>query len=349
MTSSVRSLAMTLVALAFAISCSGPTEQSSAPSASVATSPTIAPTGSAPAGIADPFAPVVQLVDQVEPMVVTIFTDNGLGSGIVYSSDGAIVTNNHVIANGSEFSVGFATGERIDAQLVGGDPDTDVAVLRVDRPGLPAAEWADALPEVGSLAVAIGSPLGFENTITVGVVYGLQRTIPRSAQETTALVDLIQTDAAISPGNSGGALVGASGEIMGMNVAYIPPAAAAVSIGFAIPASTVTTVADALLDGREVRHAYLGVRYGPVTPELAERYSLGVEQGLYVLEVASDSPAEAAGIQPGDVITSVAGEPTRSVEDLISILRRFGPGETVEVSIVRGGEETVLQVVLGER
>jgi S1-C subfamily serine protease len=136
---------------------------------------------------------------------------------------------------------------------------------------------------------------------------------------------------------------------MGMNVAYIPPAAAAVSIGFAIPASTVTTVADALIEGREVRHAYLGVRYGPVTPELAERYSLGVEQGLYVLEVAPDSPAAAAGIQPGDVITSVADEPTRSVEDLISILRRFAPGETVEVSIIRGGEETVLEVVLGER
>lgn len=322
------------------LGCASP-EQTASPANDVSPSPS--------EQSVDPFAQVVAIVDEVQPSVVTVLTNAGQGSGIVYAADGLIVTNNHVVEQGTELAVALASGEQVPATLVGTDPATDVAVLRVERDDLPAADWQSALPEVGSLAVAIGSPLGFENTVTVGVVSGLQRSIPGSAQQSSALVDLIQTDAAISPGNSGGALVDANADVIGMNVAYIPPQASAVSIGFAIPASTVTSVADTLIAGREVEHAYLGIRYARLTPEIAQRYELGVERGLVVMEVESGSPADQAGIVPGDVIVSMAGEPADVVEDLIGILRRQAPGDTVTVTLVRDGREQELSVTLGER
>ena len=165
---------------------------------------------------------------------------------------------------GNTYTVSFASGEQVDATLVGTDPTTDVAVLKVDKTGLPAASFDQSQPQVGQLAVALGSPLGFDDTVTVGIISGLERTIPGSAQESQALVDLIQTDAAISPGNSGGALVDANSQVVGMNVAYIPPAASAVSIGFAIPAQTVDQrgrrhhrrqARPARLPGHPLRHA----------------------------------------------------------------------------------------------
>lgn len=307
------------------------------------------PTATAtPAAPVDPFAPVVTIVEKAQPSVVTVLTENGLGSGIIYNADGMIVTNNHVVASGSSYTVAFASGEQLPATLVGTDPQTDVAVLHVDKTGLPAASWEPNTPRIGSLAVAIGSPLGFENTVTAGIVSGLQRTIPGSAQESDALVDLIQTDAAISPGNSGGALVDAASKVIGMNVAYIPPSASAVSIGFAIPAATVTAVADDLIAGRAVQHAYLGIRYGSLSPEVAQQYDINVDMGLIVLVVEPGSPAADAGLVAGDVIVEVAGEPMKQVEDLIATLHRHSPGETVEVRIVRDGADQTLQVQLGD-
>ena len=307
------------------------------------------PTTTSPAGAIDPFAPVVDIVKQAQPSVVTVLTDNGLGSGIIYSADGRIVTNNHVIASGSTYTVAFASGEQVPATLVGTDPATDVAVLKVDKSGLPAATFEQDLPQVGQLAVAIGSPLGFENTVTAGIVSGLQRTIPGSAQESEALVDLIQTDAAISPGNSGGALVDADSHVIGMNVAYIPPAQSAVSIGFAIPAATVTSVADDLIAGKPVQHAYLGIRYGTLTPEIAQQYDIKSDHGLIVLEVEPGTPAEQAGLTPGDVIVSVDGDEMNQVEDLIATLHQHAPGDTVPLVIERNKTEQTLQVTLGNQ
>src|SRR4051812_5565482 len=172
---------------------------SNAPVANAVSSP------SATSAAADPFSPVVDIVKKAQPSVVTVLTDQGLGSGIIYSADGYIVTNNHVVETGNSYTIAFASGEQVPATLVGTDPTTDVAILKVDKSNLPAAVFEQDLPQVGQLAVAIGSPLGFENTVTVGIVSGLQRTIPGSAQESQALVDLIQTDAAISPANPAGA------------------------------------------------------------------------------------------------------------------------------------------------
>jgi serine protease DegQ len=307
------------------------------------------PATAEPVAAADPFAHVVAVVEQAQPSVVTVLTDTGQGSGIVYRAGGTIVTNNHVVTGASTLEVALASGERLPATLVGTDPATDVAVLQVEHDSLPALEWREELPDVGSLAVAIGSPLGFENTVTAGIVSGLQRSIPGSAQQSSALVDLIQTDAAISPGNSGGALVDAQASVIGMNVAYIPPAASAVSIGFAIPASTVTAVADSLIAGEPVRHSYLGVRYAPLTPDIARQYGINAERGLIVLEADPAGPAAAGGIAPGDVITHVAGEEMAAVEDLIGALRRHEPGTAIPITVLRDDEQHELQVTLGER
>src|SRR3954451_2519034 len=314
--------------------------------AAVSSPITAAPVSDAPV---DPFAPVVEIVKQAQPSVVTVLTENGLGSGIIYSSDGRIVTNNHVVASGSTYTVAFASGEQLPATLVGTDPATDVAVLKVDKTGLPAATFEQDLPQVGQLAVAIGSPLGFENTVTAGIVSGLQRTIPGSAQESEALVDLIQTDAAISPGNSGGALVDADSHVIGMNVAYIPPAQSAVSIGFAIPATTVTSVADDLIAGKAVQHAFLGVRYGTLTPEIAQQYAIHSDHGLIVLDVQSGTPADQAGIKPGDVIVSVDGQQMNQVEDLIAALHKHAPGDTIPIVIERNNNQQTVQVTLGNQ
>jgi S1-C subfamily serine protease len=297
----------------------------------------------------DPFGPVVDIVKRAQPSVVTVLTDQGLGSGIIYSADGYIVTNNHVVATGNSYTVAFASGEQLPARLVGTDPATDVAVLKVDKSGLPAASFEADLPQVGQLAVAIGSPLGFENTVTVGIVSGLQRTIPGSAQESQALVDLIQTDAAISPGNSGGALVDADSKVIGMNVAYIPPAASAVSIGFAIPATTVTSVADALIAGKPVQHAFLGIRYSALTPEIAQQYNIDTDHGLVVEQVQAGTPAEQAGLKPGDVIISVDGKDMNQIEDLIAVLHQHAPGDTVAIVIERDNQPQTLQATLGNQ
>jgi S1-C subfamily serine protease len=236
----------------------------------------------------------------------------------------------------------------LPATVEASDPVTDLAVVRVDRDGLPAAEFAEDLPAVGALAVAMGNPLGFENTVTAGIVSGLHRAIPSGGQ-TPALVDLIQTDAAISPGNSGGALVGADGAVMGVNVAYIPPEAQAVAIGFAIPSPTVVDVVTQLLEEGEVSHAFLGVRPAPLSPELAQQAGLDTDEGVAVLSVVEGSGAEAAGLEPGDVIASADGEPLRSVEDLFETLRDRNPGDRLELEIVRGGERQTIAVELTGR
>jgi S1-C subfamily serine protease len=155
---------------------------------------------------------------------VTVFTDSGLGSGVVYSKDGLIITNEHVVRGNSTVEVGFADGRRVAGTVRATDPVSDLALVEAKRTGLPAAKFQSALPRIGELAVVIGSPLGFENTATAGIISGLHRQIPGSSSSSQSLVDLIQTDAAISPGNSGGAVVNSRGEVVGISEAYIPPA-----------------------------------------------------------------------------------------------------------------------------
>lgn len=295
---------------------------------------------------------VPDIVERVAPSVVAILVEtpqgSGSGSGVILSEDGTIVTNDHVVDGATNVEVVFASGERVDAEVLAGDAQTDLAVVKVDREGLPAAKFNTDVPRVGSLAIAIGSPLGFQNSVSAGIISGLNRILP-AGQNAAPQVDLIQTDAAISPGNSGGALVDGSGQVIGINEAYIPPSTGAVAIGFAIPSSVVTDTVEELIDDGEASLAFLGVQPAPLTPELAQQFGLDVETGVVVLDVVEGSAAEQAELQPGDVIIRIADREIAGVEDLFAELRNRDAGETVTVTVVRDGEEQQIEVTFAER
>ena len=292
---------------------------------------------------------VTRVVRRVEPSVVTVLLPRGVGSGVVYREDGIIVTNEHVVRGQDQVQIAFADGQRMPGDVLATDAFVDIAVVRVDRDDLPVPEYRTELPDVGQVAVVIGSPLGFENTVTAGIISGLHRDIPGSASlGTQALVDLIQTDAAISPGNSGGALADIEGRIVGLSEAYIPPAAGAESLGFAIPAETVVRVADELLEDGRAEHAYLGVQFGRLTDQIAAE--LGVERrGALVLGVEPGGPAARAGVEPGDVVVAVDGERVRTVEQVLSALRQSSPGDELSMTIGREGQPLELEVRLSNR
>ena len=292
---------------------------------------------------------IPDLVDAVEPSVVTIFTEGGLGSGVVYTSDGVLITNEHVVRGSTDVEVAFADGQRVPGTVLATDPIVDIAVVQADRTDLPAAEFATDLPEVGEGAVVIGSPLGFENTVTSGIISALHREIPGSAASGQSLVDLIQTDAAISPGNSGGAVVNLRGQIIGISEAYIPPSAGAVALGFAIPAATATEVADQLLEDGTAEHAFLGLGPGAITPQIAEQLGLPQDDGVVVLSVVDGGPADEAGLRPGDVLVRLGEEVLRSPEDLLGSLRRLNPGDSVTIEFLRGGELQTTEATLADR
>jgi S1-C subfamily serine protease len=214
---------------------------------------------------------------------------------------------------------------------------------------LPAADFASRLPEIGELAVVIGSPLGFESTVTAGIISGLHREIPGSATTSQSLVDLIQTDAPISPGNSGGAVVNGQGQIIGISEAYIPPSAGAVALGFAIPSATATEVAEELLEDGTADHSYIGLVPGAITPEIAQQLRLEDATGVAVLSVAENGPAERAGIRPGDILRSMDDEELRTPEDLLTALRQRDPGDEVSVEVQRDGESNTVDITLTDR
>lgn len=323
--------------------------------ATTAAAPTTETTGTttetAPTTTGSSAAPITpsipDLVDQLQPSVVSIVLEGVEGSGVVYASD-TIVTNEHVVGGNDSVQVVLASGRRLEATVDATDICTDLAVLTVEREELAPARFADDLPRVGELAIAIGNPLGFEKTVTAGIVSGLHRAIPAVSQ-TPSLTDLVQTDAAISPGNSGGALVSGRGEVIGINVAYIPPVASAVSLGFAIPAPTVTSVVEQLLANRRARHPFLGVRPGELTQQLADQLRIDAESGVLVVEVTAGSGADEAGLEESDVIVGFDGEPIATVEDLLARIRASEPGETVRIEYLRERDRRETEARLGER
>lgn len=317
--------------------------------------------------------PVAQVAAQMSPSVVQVNVravqttqfgpqeGEGVGSGVIYRNDGYIITNNHVVAPpgsspAEEVNIAFADGSTEQGEVVGRDPSTEIAVVRVNRDDLPAARFRESSNLlVGQLAVAIGSPSGFQSTVTSGVVSGLNREVPpeyTGGRQDQALVDLIQTDAAISPGSSGGALVDRDGEVIGVNVAYLPPQqTGAESIGFAIPSDTAVSVADQLIENGRVSSPYLGIRNADLTPGIAEQFGLSDQSGVIVVEVEPGSPAADAGLQREDVITALDSTEIEGSGDLLGALRGYRPGDTVTLTILRSGsgaEETV-EVELGER
>jgi serine protease DegQ len=300
-------------------------------------------------GIPQAVADIPTIVSNVQPSVVTIFTDGGLGSGVVYSEDGLILTNEHVVRGNSEVEVGFADGQRVAGTVRATDAISDLALVEAKRTGLPAAKFQTDLPRIGELAVVIGSPLGFENTATAGIISGLHRQIPGSASSSQSLVDLIQTDAAISPGNSGGAVVNSRSEVIGISEAYIPPSSGAVALGFAIPAATAVKVADQLREDGTADHSFIGLGLGDITQQIADRLGLPDTRGALALSVQEGGPAAKAGIPPGDVLIRLDGDQLASPEDLLAALRSKSPGQTVTVEFRRGTDRQEVRVQLVAR
>jgi S1-C subfamily serine protease len=275
----------------------------------------------------------------VAPSVVTVLVPGGgTGSGVVYRTDGLVLTNEHVVGGHTSVRVEFADGRQAKGTVKATDPVTDLALVDVDRGKLPAASFQTALPPVGSLSVVIGSPLGFQNTVTAGVISGVHRAIPGSASQGQSLVDLIQTDAPISPGNSGGAVVDGCGKVIGISEAYIPPQAGAVALGFAIPAATAVSVADQLEKTGHVSHAFAGLTPAAITPEIASELQLSSTEGVIVAAVVAGGPSEKAGLRSGDIITAAGGKKTPTPEDFLAVLRSRRAGDRLPLTIQRPGQ-----------
>lgn len=281
---------------------------------------------------------------------------SGEGSGVIYTSDGKIITNNHVVTDDyggvvRDLEVTLATGQKLAAGVIGRDALTDLAVIKVNASmNLPAATFRNDQPSVGEYAVAIGSPLGYENSVTLGVVSGLARSIEGvSGPEGVALNNLIQTDAPISPGNSGGALANADGEVIGINVAYLPAQTGAVNIGFAIPSVVATQVADEIIKTGKATHSYLGVGPQTVTTELQRRFGLSRSSGVLVAEVTLNGPADKAGIKRGDIIFKIGDREMVTSSDLLVAIRDKKPGDRVQVTLDRDGQTSTVTVTLQER
>jgi S1-C subfamily serine protease len=323
-------------------------------SSSVAEAPrqatsTSATGGPSAASAPDSFSQVPVVARKLRSSVVTIQTDSGLGSGVVWSADGLIVTDAHVVGTSKSVQVIFVDGKQVNGTVKATDEVTDLAVVQADRTGLTPAKFVTKPPDLGDLAVVIGSPLGFANSVTAGVISGEDREIPGSASQTQSLVGLIQTDAAVSPGNSGGALANGAAGVTGIVEAYIPPSQGAVSLGFAIPASTVVDIAKQLIANGKATHAYLGVASTAITPDIQQQLGLSTSKGVAVQQVAANSPAASAGLKSGDVIVDIDGQAITSPEDLLAVIRKHRPGDKITVTYIRDGQKATADVTLTER
>jgi serine protease Do len=262
------------------------------------------------------------------------YAQQSLGSGFVWSSDGIIVTNNHVIEGASRITVNFNDRTQLPARLIGVDPDSDLAVLRVDAKSLvsaPIGTSADLM--IGETVVAVGNPFGLSGTVTTGVVSALGRSVP-SQERGRTFTDFIQTDASINPGNSGGPLLNIEGKVIGINVAIY---AQGQGIGFAIPVDRAKKVIEDLLRYGAVHSAWIGAVTATLTPEEARRHDLRIARGALVVRVFEGSPADVAGIESGDVITAVGGRPVESRESFSTHVATAAAGQPITISIMRDG------------
>ena len=345
-------LASLVVLLSAGCTTGGPTGGSTPAATVPAASASASPSASAGPGAtgAGGLAEVPEVAAKLGPSVVTVQVDGGTGSGVVYREDGLILTNEHVVRGHDDVQVSFADGQQVAGTVKAVDAVTDVALVQAERKGLPPVRFQTELPRVGSLAVVIGSPLGFENTVTAGIISGLHREIPGSASQGQSLVDLIQTDAAISPGNSGGAVVDAEGEVIGISEAYIPPQTGAVSLGFAIPAATVVDVAEQLDRTGRAQHAFAGLVPAAVTPEIAAQLGMSTTAGVIVAQTVPRGPADEAGLRRGDVITAVGGDKTTTPEDFLAALRKHKPGDKLEFTVQTPGQSSrTVEVTVTDR
>lgn len=274
-----------------------------------------------------------------------------VGSGVVMRSDGYIMTNNHVVKDAGNILVTIGD-DKVPAEVVGVDPNSDIAVIKVRKADLTVARFGAAKSlQVGELAVAIGSPFGFQHSVTAGVISALNRnvTVGGDIDRPKTYTNLIQTDAAINPGNSGGALINQKGEVVGINTLIYSTNGVSQGIGFAIPVETAQRVADDLIDRGHVQYPFIGIEGQTVDPGLAKTRDLSVDQGAVVVKIFPGGPAEAAGIKVGDVIVGFGETKIGSMDDLVAAVRLLGVGKTISIRVSRQGAEEVLTIKTTEK
>jgi serine protease Do len=303
---------------------------------------------------------ITQAVAKVGPSVVTVSSESATpfgtsvssGSGVIFSPDGYILTNNHVIENAKHFTVILSDGQQRSASVVGADPFSDLAVLKAEGKMPAAAELgsSDTL-QAGETVIAIGSPLGdFKNTVTVGVISATGRSLDTG--NGYLMEDLLQTDAAINQGNSGGPLVNLAGQVVGINTLILRGGsggqAVVEGLGFAIPTTTIRAVAEKIIEKGYIARPYLGIRWQWIDPNLASMYNLPVKWGVYVSQVVRGSPAANGGVQPGDIITRIGDVPLDGEHPYANALYRYAPGDSVTLTVQRSRQEVTLNVTLTE-
>jgi len=295
---------------------------------------------------------ISRVVKEVGPSVVNIkvvvkqegvygqeLLAEGLGSGVIYKEDGYVVTNNHVAGNAEELTVTLSDGTEYPAELIGADENTDVAVIKIDAQNLtPARITSIENIEVGEIAIAIGSPFGLEQSVTMGVISALGRDIAISS-DTLPMVDLIQTDAAINQGNSGGPLVNSAGQVIGINTLIFSPSGTNLGIGFAIPSDTAFNIANQIIQHGRARIPFMGIEMGPNETEII---------GVYIQSVMEGYPAEGAGVIEGDVVTEIDGKAIETPYQLLAQMLRHNVGDVIELSIYRDSEYLTLSLELVE-
>ena len=309
--------------------------------------PLIQPQAEAASELLDAYSrAVMAVVDRVAPSVVQVMDGRGGGSGVVLAPDGYVRTNAHVVERSESARVGLRDGRVVEGRIVGRDPSTDLALLRVAGDGLVAAELGDSdALRVGQLVIAIGNPLGFQSTVTTGVVSALGRSL--QGRDGRPIENVIQTDAALNPGNSGGPLVDTRGRVIGINTAVI---ASAQGICFAVPSNTASAVAAALIRDGRVRRARIGISAAP-TPigrALAARLGLAAAEGIRVLEVTPSSPGERAGLRVGDIVVFLDGSTLPTLSALQRLLNADRVGRSLTAVVIRRGERLELTVVAEE-
>ncbi len=280
-----------------------------------------------------------------------ILRQAGVGSGVIVSPDGLIVTNNHVVAGADALTVRLRDGRELDGTVVGRDPLTDVAVVRVGASGLTPAAWTDSdQVEVGEWVVAIGSPFGFASTVTSGIISAKGRSgIGLPGQDESAYQDFIQTDAAINPGNSGGPLLNLEGKIVGINSAIASRAGGSEGIGFAIPSNMARAVMDSIVKNGRVTRGFLGVALAEVGPREADALGLQPRAGVLVTRVEPDGPADKAGIRDNDVIASFQGRPVSQVSSLRAAIATTTPGSPAKIELLREGKPVEIALSVGDQ
>ncbi|HYF57730.1 MAG TPA: trypsin-like peptidase domain-containing protein [Burkholderiaceae bacterium] len=288
-----------------------------------------------------------------DPMYRRFFGDqqrrqqtSSLGSGVIVGTDGTILTNHHVVEGADGIEVLLADGRRTRAKLIGSDPETDLAVLRMELQGVPAIELADSDGvRIGDVVLAIGNPFGVGQTVTMGIVSALGRT----QLGINTFENFIQTDAAINPGNSGGALVDTEGRLLGINTAIYSRTGGSLGIGFAIPTSTARTVMEQIVRNGAVVRGYIGVEPQDVTPELAQAFRLPRKDGAIISGVMRGGPADRAGVRTGDILIGVDGRTIPNTATMLNVIAQIPPGTTGTFTFVRDGREVELPIVVGRR